>query len=228
MKNKRITTIKNRIISEGQQIARVDEETTENISPKAESELIASITKTINEKRIDVILFVDYNKGVITRNMFNKINKLALEKGIPTAVDPKENNFLEFKNVTLFKPNFKEFKEGTGLPLKKNDIEGLKLAAEAFRKKQNINFLFLTLSELGVLIVNGTFQQYIPAVIRYISDVSGAGDTVISVASLALAIGMDPEKLAIVSNIAGGVVCEKLGVVPIEKEKLILEMTTLK
>lgn len=224
----RITTVKNRIISKGQHIARVDEETTDYIKPELEVTLIASIKKLIEKNRVDVIIFVDYDKGVVTPTLFSTINELAQQKGIPTAVDPKKRNFLNYKNVTLFKPNFKEFVDATGLPLKKGDIESLKTSADEFKQKQNFKLIFITLSELGVFISNGVKEQYFPAIIRYIADVSGAGDTVISVASLAMAAGLHPKTIALMSNLAGGLVCEKLGVVPIDKEQLIKEMKSQK
>ena len=224
----RITTVKNRIISKGQHIARVDEETTDFIDTKIETTIINAIKKLIDTNSVDVIIFVDYDKGVITPTLFETINKLAQQKGIPTTVDPKKRNFLNYKNVSLFKPNFKEFIEGTGLALKKGDLESLKVAANEFKQKQNLELIFITLSELGVFISNGVKKQYFPAVIRYIADVSGAGDTVISVASLALSAGLQPKVMALMSNLAGGLVCEKSGVVPVDKEQLIKEMISQK
>ena len=224
----RITTLKNRIISKGQHIARVDEETTDFIKPEVETAITTAIKKLIEKNNIDVIIFVDYDKGVITQNLFETINNLALQNGIPTAVDPKKRNFLNYKNVSLFKPNFKEFVDGTGIQLKKGDLESLKIAADQYKRKQIFKLIFITLSELGVFISNGVKEQHFPAVIRYIADVSGAGDTVISVASLAMVAGLKPKIMALMSNLAGGLVCEKLGVVPIDKEQLIKEMKTQK
>ena len=186
--------------------------------------LIAAIKKYINNNPVDVIIFVDYDKGMITSGIFKEINELALQKGIPTAVDPKQRNFKNYTNVTLFKPNFKEFVNGTGLALKKGDLEALKIAADEFKEKQNFKLIFVTLSELGVFISNSVKEQYYTAVIRYIADVSGAGDTVNSVAALAMASGLNPKTMAMMSNLAGGLVCEKLGVVPVDKEQLIEEM----
>ena len=221
---RRITTVKNRIISKGQHIARVDEETTDFIKHEIETTIINAIKKLIEKNQVDVIIFVDYDKGVITPALFKTINNLALQKGIPTAVDPKKRNFLNYKNVSLFKPNFKEFIDGIGLTIKKGDLESIKTAANTFKRKQNFKIIFVTLSELGVFISNDVKEQYFPAVIRYIADVSGAGDTVISVASLAMAAKLQPKVMALMSNLAGGLVCEKPGVVPIDKEQLIKEM----
>lgn len=224
----RSTTVKNRIISNGKHVARVDEESTEYISAEIENWLAAAIIKEINTNPVDVIIFVDYDKGVVTPTLFNTINKIAIEKGILTAVDPKRRNFNNYKDVSLFKPNFKEFVEGTGLSIAKDDLEAIKKAADEFKVKQNLKLIFVTLSELGVFISNGVNEQYYPVVIRYIADVSGAGDTVISVASLAMAAGLPPKIMALMSNLAGGLVCEKLGVVPIDKKQLRKEMKSQK
>jgi D-glycero-beta-D-manno-heptose-7-phosphate kinase len=224
----RITTVKSRIIGKGQHIARVDEESTDFIDEAFEQALINGIKKELETNKVDVIIFVDYDKGVITPSLFENTNKMAREKGIPIAVDPKKRNFNYYKNIDLFKPNFKEFVDGTGLPLRKGDLEMLRQAAHALKEKQNYKLIFITLSELGVFISNGIKEQYYPAVIRHIADVSGAGDSVISVASLAMAAGLSPKVMALISNIAGGMVCENLGVVPVNKTQLIKVMKSQK
>jgi len=224
----RITTVKNRIISKGQHIARVDEESTEEISKSLENEILKSIEQTINNKKIDVIIFVDYDKGMITTSMFDRVKEMADARKIPVAVDPKKRNFSYYKNLALFKPNFKEFVDGVGFPIEKGDFATIKREAEKIKEKQNLKLIFVTLSELGVFISNGDAEQYYPAVIRYIADVSGAGDTVISVASLAMAAGLSPKTIAHIANLAGGLVCEKTGVVPVNKEQLMNEMNLQK
>lgn len=220
----RLTTLKSRIISKGQHIARVDEESAEYIDKEMEKTIVSGVEKLLNSKEIDVIVFVDYDKGVITPTLFDKISKMAIEKGIPTAVDPKKRNFNHFKNVTLFKPNFKEFVEGIGFSVEKGDFDTIKKVAQTLRKNHNYKLIFVTLSELGVLISNGVEEQHYPAIIRDIADVSGAGDTVVAVASLAIAAKLSQKTMAFISNLAGGLVCEKVGVVPIDKEKLMREM----
>lgn len=224
----RNTTVKNRIISSGKQIVRVDEESIAYLSAEMETKLIGAIKAEIETSKVDVIVFVDYDKGVVTPNLFKTINELAQEKGIPTAVDPKKRNFRNYKNVSLFKPNFKEFVDGTGLPLQKGDLESLKEAAETFKTEMQLKLIFITLSELGVFISNGVKEQYYPVAIRDIADVSGAGDTVIGVASLAMAAGLPPKIMALMSNLAGGLVCEKVGVVPIDQTQLKKEMKSQK
>lgn len=224
----RITTVKSRIIGKGQHIARVDEESTEFISDELEQKIFNGIRTEIENNPVHVIIIVDYDKGVITPSLFEQINKLAKAKGIPISVDPKKRNFDCYNNIDLFKPNFKEFVDGTGLPIKKGDMEALREVAHAIKEKQNFKLIFITLSEMGVFISNGVKEQYYPAVIRHIADVSGAGDSVISVASLAMAARLSPKTMALMSNIAGGLVCENLGVVPVDKNQLIRVMKSQK
>ncbi|MDO8951099.1 MAG: bifunctional ADP-heptose synthase [Draconibacterium sp.] len=226
--SKRITTVKTRIISKGQHIVRVDEESAEDIDSLLETNIVKAIEKLLDEKKIDVIIFVDYDKGMITPTLFDKVNEMAVGRGIPTAVDPKKRNFNHYKNVSLFKPNFKELVDGSGIPIEKGDFETIKNVADSIKQKQNFEIILVTLSELGVFISNGVNEQYYPAIIRYIADVSGAGDTVISVAGLAMASGLSPEMMALMSNLAGGLVCEKTGVVPVDKNQLINEMKSQK
>jgi len=224
----RISTVKTRIISKGQHIVRVDEESAEDLDSVLETNIVIAIEKLLDKKKIDVIIFVDYDKGMITPTLFDKVNEMAVIRGIPTAVDPKKRNFNHYKNVSLFKPNFKELVDGSGIQIEKGDFETIKKVADSIKQKQNFKIIFVTLSELGVFISNGVKEQYYPAIIRYIADVSGAGDTVISVASLAMASGLSPEMMALMSNLAGGLVCEKTGVVPIDKDQLINEMKSQK
>jgi D-glycero-beta-D-manno-heptose-7-phosphate kinase len=223
----RCTTVKSRIISGGRHIARVDEESTDPVDGSLELQIIDGIRKTIESTKIDVIIFVDYDKGVITPGLFRSIKELAKRNRLLIAVDPKKRNFGLYEDVDLFKPNFKEFTEGTGINLAKGDLEGIRKAAEAYKKEKNFGFIFITLSEMGVFLSNSISENYFPAQVRQISDVSGAGDTVVSVASLCLAAGTDPRMLACFSNIAGGLVCEKVGVVPIDREALLNELEKL-
>lgn len=219
----RITTVKSRIISNGQHIARVDEESVDYISAELEGRIFEAIRNTIENRKIDVVIFVDYDKGMITPGLFEKVHELARQKGIVIAVDPKKRNFSLYHDVDLFKPNFKEFVEGTGRIILKGDLEQLKTAAERYKKEKSFRFIFITLSELGVFLSNSLSQTYYPAEIRYIADVSGAGDTVLAVAALCLATSAPPRLLAMLSNMAGGLVCEQVGVVPVNLERLMRE-----
>lgn len=217
----RPTTIKTRIISNSQQLIRVDRETTQELDPKLEQVFIERVLSILQTKKIDAIIFQDYDKGVITSGLVKQVVIKANEMNIPTLVDPKKRHFLDFDNVTLFKPNFKELKEGLNLSIKKGDVEHLAKEANTFLQDKNYQYILITLSELGVFISNGSEYKVIPTHVRDIADVSGAGDTVISMASLCLASGLDYVTTASLSNLAGGLVCEKVGVVPIEKDMVL-------
>ncbi len=220
----RKTTVKTRFISNNQHLIRVDEEDTHELADEIEMEFIAHVKKLMQEQTIHAVIFEDYDKGVITKKLIKEITDLANAKNIPITVDPKKRHYADYENVTLFKPNFKEFTEGLNLDLQKEDREALFKAAKTFQTEKNINNLLITLSEQGVFISNKEGYKHIPAVIREIADVSGAGDTVISVATLCLAAGMHPEQIAQISNLAGGIVCEIPVVVPIDKEQLMREV----
>ena len=224
----RITTLKTRVIGNNHQMLRVDEEIESTINTKENETLIFIIKKIINNKKIDVIIFEDYDKGCISPLLIKTIVTFAKQKNIPTVVDPKKKNFMAYSGVTLFKPNLKELKEGLKLDFNQNDNKELSKVVSGFIKKQNIDTALITLSEKGIYIQNKKTKALIPAHIRNISDVSGAGDTVVSVAALCLALKLSPELLATLSNLAGGLVCEKVGVVPIDKKQLLNEAIALK
>ncbi|MFT6845520.1 MAG: rfaE bifunctional protein kinase chain/domain [Flavobacteriales bacterium] len=222
----RPTTVKTRIISSGQQMIRVDEETTKYLSDQEETDLLKRINHILDHDKIDVIIFEDYNKGVLTKNLIKTIVDKANSMGIPTTVDPKNKHFFTYKNVTLFKPNLKELKEGLKKDFDKSDTQALENSVAELHQRLNHKISLITLSELGVYVNDGN-SSHIPAHIRNISDVSGAGDSVISVASLCLACQTPTVFMAALSNLAGGLVCEKIGVVPIDKNLLLTEALKL-
>ncbi|MDD4847734.1 MAG: PfkB family carbohydrate kinase, partial [Bacteroidales bacterium] len=177
--------------------------------------------------KIDIILFQDYDKGSITPKIIEEVTRIGHENHIPITVDPKKRNFLNYKNVTLFKPNLKELSEGIGSPIQPTEISSLQQAIVQLKQLIHPEMVMLTLSEHGIAIdEHGVLQQF-PAFLRHIADVSGAGDTVISVASLCLTLNMPIEQIAQISNLAGGLVCEQVGVVPINKELLFQEALRL-
>ncbi len=223
----RKTTVKTRVIGNNQQLLRIDSEQTNPISQLEEKDLIELVNNLINSG-VDGIVFEDYNKGVLTYTLIQNVISSANEKGIVSAVDPKKENFLAYKNVTLFKPNLKELKEGLGLDFSfVNSKDKFEQAIEQLEKELNNKISFVTLSEHGVFIKEGQAQEYFAAHLRNIADVSGAGDTVISIATLCLVAGVPINLIAEISNIAGGLVCEESGVVSINKEQLLLEVEEL-
>lgn len=221
--NERITTVKTRVIGNNHQMIRVDSETDKNIDSTLTEKLFSKISEILDAKKIDVVIFEDYDKGVITPALIEKVVNLAKQKNIPTTVDPKKRNFLDYKNVTLFKPNLKELCEGLKIDIERNNISEVEKGIDELEKILHSKISFITLSENGVFIKDNQSKHHIKAHIRDIADVSGAGDTVISVASMILACEQPLEVIAELSNLAGGLVCEKVGVVPIQKEDLLKE-----
>jgi len=213
----RPTTIKTRVIAENQHIVRIDRESKLNISPDMEDKIISAINGKINN--LDAIILQDYNKGVLTKRLINEIIKLANENNKIITVDPKFDNFLEYKNVTVFKPNKKEAENIFGIRIQTD--EDILTAGERLLDKLQSKFVLLTLGELGVaLFEKNNSVKRIPTKARKVADVSGAGDTVISTLTMALAAGADIYTSAYLANYAGGLVCEEVGIVPIELEKL--------
>ncbi len=230
----RITTTKFRVIGNNTQMLRVDEEMDTNVQDDESEKLFLAIENLIRKEKINVIIFEDYDKGVITSTLIDKVAGLASKLLIPVAADPKRRNFKSYKNITLFKPNLKELKEGLKLDFNPKDPSDLKNPVDELQVKNNIDNIMVTLSEAGVYFSQKeknkdtvVFRQTIPAHIRNIADVSGAGDTVISVAALCLALGLEMSLIASLSNLAGGLVCEEVGVVPVDKKKLLKEALTM-
>jgi rfaE bifunctional protein kinase chain/domain len=228
----RITTTKFRVIGNKSQMLRVDEEVTHDLCFQDQSSLMEKITEILETATIHAIIFQDYNKGVLTADLIKHVIEMARVKNIPVAVDPKRKNFLQYKGVTLFKPNLKELREGLSMDVRGNDLQSLEEAAAFLHRELEIVTVMTTLSEHGVFISHlepggKTTSHLIPAHVRNIADVSGAGDTVISVAALCLALKMSPSEIAALANLSGGLVCEEVGVVPVDCEKLLKESIKL-
>lgn len=223
----RITTVKTRVIGNNSQLVRVDEETEDDITNDETQNLLTLISYIIGHDKIDVIIFEDYNKGLITPKLIQKVVELAKSKGIPTCVDPKKKNFNAYKGVTLFKPNLKELREGLKLDVDGDNINELQRAVSSFRVKQKLETALVTLADKGVITNSRSVKEHIEAHLRNIADVSGAGDTVISVASLCRALDCNPIFTAALANLAGGLVCQEVGVVPINKDLLLKEALDL-
>ncbi len=223
LSSSRQTTVKTRVIGNNQHLLRIDSEQTNDITTSEEDDLVNKVKEILNQS-IDAIIFEDYNKGVLTEKCIQRIIDLAKSKNVPTTVDPKHKNFFAYKNVTLFKPNLKELKEGVGMNFSFSDTESFEKAIAILEDKLENSISFVTLSEHGVFIKDKNNKHYIPAHIRNIADVSGAGDTVISLATLCLTAGLSIKDIAEIANLAGGLVCEKSGVVSIDKDLLIGEV----
>jgi D-glycero-beta-D-manno-heptose-7-phosphate kinase len=222
----RKTTVKTRVIGNNQQLLRIDSEQINPISSQEEQELYSRIEDLI-ESGIDTLIFQDYNKGTLSEALIQKVIALCNENNISTSVDPKKMNFFAYNGVTLFKPNLKELKEGIDFQFSNKDKNEFKQAVEILRTKLKHDITFITLSEDGVYIKDNEKEKFVSAHLRNIADVSGAGDTVISLAALCLASDLEIEDIAEISNLAGGLVCEKPGVVSINKDELMQELVMI-
>jgi rfaE bifunctional protein kinase chain/domain len=223
----RPTTSKIRVMSKNQHVLRLDDEVTSELSVEEEHPFIDMVLRFLQREKPQVLIFEDYNKGVLKENVIHRITQHCKEIGVITAVDPKKNNFLAYKEVTIFKPNLKEVREGLHMPIDTVDEQSLTAVHEALFATLQHRTTFITLSEKGVYYNDGTKKALLPCHRRNIADVSGAGDTVIATAALVYAITNDPAIMAAISNIAGGIVCEEVGVVPIDKATLLAECVRL-
>ena len=223
----RITTMKARIISRNQQMMRLDSETTADLSGEEEDRLIAQVTSYLDEEKPQVILFEDYNKGVLTPRVIREVTALCRERQVVTAVDPKRKNFFAYEGVTIFKPNLKEVKEGLNLLLEDIHLPALQDIHGQLAERLRHAISFITLSEKGVFYQAPDGSAIIPSHLRHIADVSGAGDTVIAVASLVYAATKDIRLMAEIANIAGGLVCEEVGTMAVNRERLLKECEAL-
>lgn len=223
----RITTSKTRVLCKNQQSIRIDEEMEEELSIKDEHRFIDMCMRAIQIEVPDIVIFEDYNKGVLKQNVIDKIIGHCKLVGVLTAVDPKKKNFFSYVGVDIFKPNLKEVKEGLKIEIPNIDLANMQQVHTALYKALSHSISFITLSEHGVYFAEANKQQLIPTHIRNIADVSGAGDTVIAVASLVFACSKDMELAAEMANIAGGLVCELVGTAPIDKAVLAKEVEKL-
>jgi D-glycero-beta-D-manno-heptose-7-phosphate kinase len=223
----RITTNKIRIISRNQQMMRLDEELTSDISAALEAQVLQQVQLCIANEKPDVVIFEDYNKGVLTEGLIAQLIALCKANSVVTTVDPKRKNFFAYKGVDMFKPNLKEVKEGLNVALETVNITTLSDIHLQLQAQLQHQISFITLSEKGVFYKDATEANIIPTHIRSIADVSGAGDTVIAVASIVYATTKNMNLAAEMANIAGGLVCEEVGTAAINKQKLLKECEAL-
>ena len=223
----RITTNKVRIISRNQQMMRLDSETTKDLTGADEQALLKQVEQYILEEKPQAIVLEDYNKGVLTEQVIKSVIALCKQHNVITTVDPKRKNFFAYEGVDIFKPNMKEVKDGLNLLVEEVNLNTLTDIHRQLQEKLGHQISFITLSEKGVFYHNHENARIIPSHLRNIADVSGAGDTVIAVASLIYTATKSIELMAQVANIAGGLVCEEVGTVAINKEKLLNECKVL-
>lgn len=223
--SKRRTTCKTRILARNQHLLRYDSETSDCIDERVEVQLLSQLEQLILQDKIDVIVFQDYNKGVLTKTVINRVLGLAKLNDIMTVADPKKANFLAYRGIDLFKPNLREINEGLDISIsdREPDLDQLINAAKEIQRNLGNKYALITLGAKGMFFFSAENSGLVPTVERQIADVCGAGDTVISIVALGVAAQLDIEEVVVLANIAGGQVCEQVGVVSINKESLLKE-----
>lgn len=223
----RITTNKIRIMGRNQQMMRLDSEITRYISAEDEKLLLDNFISFAKDFQPGLVIFEDYNKGVLSATLIESIIGFCKENNIVMTADPKRKNFFSYKGIDIFKPNLNEVKEGLNIAFDEVDEKALRKIHEQLYAKLQNQISLITLSEHGIFFQEAGHAKTIPSHIRNIADVSGAGDTVIAVASLVYAATKDIQLAAEIANVAGGLVCEEAGTVAINKKMLLKECMDL-
>jgi rfaE bifunctional protein kinase chain/domain len=223
----RVTTTKTRVISRNQQMMRIDSEVTDPLDASTSKSLTESIIRQIDAFLPQVLIFEDYDKGVISLSLIESVVAHCRKRGVLTAVDPKRQHFFSYASVDIFKPNLSEIRDALQIDLSTVDLSSLNMADRLLRERLGHRYSFITLSDRGVFHADGTNARIIPSHRRNIADVSGAGDTVIAVATLVFAATGDMGLAAELANIAGGLVCEQVGTVAVDRDLLLQECIRL-
>ncbi len=216
--DERPTTVKTRVIANNQHVVRIDREVKKEANNNLQKKLLQILKSNISS--VDAIIIEDYNKGVVGREIISGAINISKKYNKIITIDPKFNNFFEYKNVTVFKPNRKETEEALGIKLKDNQT--LEYAGKKLVDTLQAEYVIITRGEFGMAVFgrNGSFKN-IQTTARSVLDVSGAGDTVISTLTMAMVSGADIIEAAVLANTAGGIVCGEVGIVPIDKDELL-------
>jgi rfaE bifunctional protein kinase chain/domain len=213
---KRPTTVKTRIIAHSQHVVRIDREVRTDIPMETQGMLLGAIQHAL--PGLSALILEDYNKGVLVQPFVKNLISLARDHNVPVMVDPKFRNFFEYKGVTLFKPNRKEMEDALGATLGSDRL--LENGACDVQKRLECDYVLLTLGAKGMMLTDGRNMWQVPTFARRVADVSGAGDTVIATLAVAHASGATMREAATIANVAAGIVCEEVGIVPIGREAL--------
>ena len=220
----RKTTVKTRVLGNNQQMLRIDQEDVHDLSDQETDMLVRKVAELLERFPIKALIFQDYNKGVLAPEVIRAVTDLAKKRGVIISVDPKKANFFAYQGVDLFKPNLKEIRDS--VPFEVDTVlNSLKQAADYLNKRLHNSLTMITLSEKGLFLDDGNSCALYPTIQRNVADVSGAGDSVIGIATLGLVAGLDNQLLAALSNLSGGQVCESPGVVPVQRSILEAELS---
>ncbi|RNA64979.1 D-glycero-beta-D-manno-heptose-7-phosphate kinase [Prosthecochloris sp. ZM_2] len=212
----RPTTCKTRILSQSHHITRVDHESRQAIDESTENDLLERFTAVVTS--LDAVVLEDYNKGVLTTRLITGVIASARQHGVPVLVDPKHQGFFAYQDCTLFKPNLSEISVSLGIDASNRDPD-VEEACRALQKKLRCDHIVVTRSEKGLTVCNESCT-HIPAASLDVADVSGAGDTVIAMLALGLAVRLDVTTSAEIANLAAASVCQEVGAVPIKPDRL--------
>ncbi len=216
----RPTTQKKRVMSGASHLLRMDYEDDSLISPEHSRSFLAQAVEM--SSTIDLLVIEDYDKGLLNKQLIDDLLTAARQADIPVCVDPKFRNFDHYQSVDFLKPNLIEFQKALGIFDSVPSGEYGKLLRD-LRARLHVRDIMLTLGSQGIHYQSNRVNQLFPVKKRQVADVSGAGDTVMAIASLAFTLGLEPEFIAELSNLGGGIVCESPGVVPISKPRLMEE-----
>lgn len=222
----RRTTVKTRVIAQHQHLLRLDREDTHELSSREAEDFLQHLLPRLDNQPIDAVLLQDYNKGVLSGEVIRVLIDWARQRNIPITVDPKFQNFWAYRQVTIFKPNLREIQQQLGFSVTPDPLSLERAALEIYRRLDN-HHTMITLSEHGIYWYDGKKGHIFPTQARSVADVCGAGDTVIAVATLGIALHLPPATIVDLANLAGGQVCEKVGVVPVDREQLRREFRQL-
>ncbi|WP_462252854.1 bifunctional heptose 7-phosphate kinase/heptose 1-phosphate adenyltransferase [Ekhidna sp.] len=217
----RVTTTKLRVMSGLQHLLRVDNEDVHPLVDLDQKSLLHHIKNLLEE--CDLVIFEDHDKGTINPEVIHETIKLAKEKNIPIAVDPKRRNFTQYQGVSVFKVNIADLKDGLDIEFDALEEEQLEGAVEQLKNSVAAQNYLITLSKHGIFYNSKDAHGKLKSHSRQIVEVLGAGDTVISIAGLCVTLDLPLEFIAELANIGGGLVCEMPGAVPIDKEILFQE-----
>jgi D-beta-D-heptose 7-phosphate kinase/D-beta-D-heptose 1-phosphate adenosyltransferase len=214
----RRTTRKLRVLGQGQQLLRLDWEDPEPGGPALVEPMLRQLR---SGPRPDVVILSDYAKGVLTDESIAALTAAARELGCPVLVDPKRRDLVAYRGATLLTPNLGELSVAAGRRLDPDDLQDVAAAARPFIEAAHLDAMVVTLSDRGMLLVaaDGT-QRHVPAVRRAVSDVTGAGDTVVAVLAVTLAGGADIEQAMEIANVAAGLAVGEVGAVAIEPARI--------
>lgn len=214
----RPTTVKTRVIAHHQQVVRIDREKTDGLGDLAVDNMLNYVRKKIDS--VDAVIIEDYGKGVISGRLLQEIVPLAKKYSKTVVVDPKEEHFSYYQGVTLITPNHQEAQQAAGIKI--TDKENLKRAGEELRERLGCEAVLITRGEDGMSLFEGNGRvTHISTVAQDVFDVSGAGDTVAGVVTLALASGANMVEAAHISNYAAGIVVGKLGIAIVTPEEIL-------